>query len=167
MLWCLMRITPESLETIWYEDGQGNKCCPGSTHFPATPSIPNGLVYQHSRMCVIRHSIYASGGKGPWHPVAESESTWDTELVEAMLKFGGHDLHDAIIIAGTCCERCLNALLYKYLNKGYPEYSEEWLASRTECEFCKYMEPTKNTVLIDVEARITLAKIRTGRYPQV
>ena len=148
-----MRINQESLETLWFEDVQGNKHYPGYNNFPAIP-IANGYNYQHFRYCVVKHSIYNINGEA----ISESESTWNVDLVGAMFKSGDYGLYEAILIAGICCERCMNALLYRYLDEGYLEYSQEWLESRTECEFCKYMEPTQDTIFVDIEDRIKLAK---------
>lgn len=47
-------------------------------------------------------------------------------------------MDDAIILAATSCERCLNALLWRYgCNDGYPPYSEQWNKTNTKCEICK------------------------------
>lgn len=64
------------------------------------------------------------------------ESSYSQDLVVAMLR--DYELGDAILIAVNCCERCMNSLAHCYgLDWGYPEFSEEWNKSNTECPFCK------------------------------
>ena len=56
-----------------------------------------------------------------------------------MVNSGDFTLEQAIWVYANSCERCMNALCYKYLNgaDGYPEYSEEWKKCNTFCDFCK------------------------------
>lgn len=74
-------------------------------------------------------------------PLIAFRTTWNDILVLAMANSGDFTLHDAIIVATTACERCVNALCNKYLpnnkNNGYPEFSDEWKASGMHCDFCK------------------------------
>lgn len=57
-----------------------------------------------------------------------------------------YTLNYAIKIAGNNCERCMNALAYKYgLDWGYKEESDEWYRSRTVCRFCEHMPREKST----------------------
>lgn len=62
-----------------------------------------------------------------------------SNVIIAMVNSGDYTLEEAIWICSKSCERCMNVLLYKYLNgtDGYEEYSEEWKKCNTECEFCK------------------------------
>jgi hypothetical protein len=65
----------------------------------------------------------------------------DSELNKAVERYGAPgrilDLKDAIIAAGSSCERCLNALCHRYgLDDGYPRGSEEWDKSGTSCHLC-------------------------------
>lgn len=70
--------------------------------------------------------------------MAESETTWSEELVMAMVTSGDYGLKQAILIAVTACERCMNVLAHQYgLEDGYPEGSEQWEKSRTICQFCE------------------------------
>ena len=64
------------------------------------------------------------------------------DCIVAMVNSGDYTLEEAIFICGSACERCMNVLLYKYLNgkDGYPEYSDEWKKCNTECAFCKESE---------------------------
>ena len=60
------------------------------------------------------------------------------DCIAAMVSSGHYTLEEAIWIYTTACERCTNALEYKYLNKksGYSEYSSEWVMADTKCIFC-------------------------------
>ena len=59
-------------------------------------------------------------------------------LTQAMVNSGDFTLEQAIYVYANSCERCMNSLLYKYLDgkDGYPEYSEEWKKCNTQCDFC-------------------------------
>lgn len=63
----------------------------------------------------------------------------DGELILAMCNSGDYTLEEAIYIHTHSCERCLNVLSYKYLDKkdGYAEHSEEWEKCNTVCKFCE------------------------------
>lgn len=64
--------------------------------------------------------------------------SWHDDLVLAIANSGDYTLSQAIIIVTTSCERCLNALCFKYgLKDGYEEYSDEWKSANTECVFCE------------------------------
>lgn len=66
------------------------------------------------------------------------ELGWNEDLVLAIAKTNDYTLSQAILIAATSCERCMNSLAHKYgLTWGYPEYSDEWKEAKTSCEFCK------------------------------
>ena len=56
----------------------------------------------------------------------------------AMANSGDFTLGEAIITYANACERCMNALAYKYENgaDGYSEDSDEYKNCRTRCEFC-------------------------------
>ena len=64
---------------------------------------------------------------------------WAQECIVAMVNSGDFTLEQAIYVFANSCERCMNVLLYKYLNgkEGYEEYSEEWKKCGTVCDFCK------------------------------
>lgn len=57
-----------------------------------------------------------------------------------------YTLDEAIIIATTACERCVNTLAYQYgCSYGYPEMSDEWFRANTKCKFCAKMPNEKVT----------------------
>ena len=60
------------------------------------------------------------------------------DCIVAMVNSGDFTLEQAIYVYANSCERCMNSLLYKYLDgkDGYPEYSEEWKKCNTQCDFC-------------------------------
>ena len=64
---------------------------------------------------------------------------WSQDCIVAMVNSGDFTLEQAIWVYANSCERCMNSLLYKYLDgqEGYPEYSEEWQKCGTVCDFCK------------------------------
>lgn len=65
------------------------------------------------------------------------------EKIEGPLYPKAYPLRDAVLIAARSCERCLNALLWRYGcggdggDAGYPEYSEAWKKAGTACIFCE------------------------------
>ena len=61
------------------------------------------------------------------------------EIILAMANSGDYTLSEAIYVYAKACERCANALAYKYLNgaDGYEEYSEEWKKCNTSCRWCE------------------------------
>lgn len=60
------------------------------------------------------------------------------KYIVAMVNSGDYTLSEAIIIYATACERCQNALDYKYSGgtEGYPEDSDEYRNCNTSCDFC-------------------------------
>ena len=70
--------------------------------------------------------------------VASANSSWSEDLVLVIANSGDYSLSEAIIIAATSCERCMNVLADKYgLDWGYEEGSEEWEKTGTSCQFCE------------------------------
>ena len=66
-------------------------------------------------------------------------SKFSQDCIVSMVNSGDYTLEEAIFVYCNSCERCMNVLLYKYLNgaDGYKEYSEEWKKCNTVCEWCK------------------------------
>lgn len=64
---------------------------------------------------------------------------WSQDCIIAMVNSGDFTLEQAVWVYANSCERCMNVLLYKYLDgkDGYPEYSDEWKKCNTVCDFCK------------------------------
>ena len=89
------------------------------------------------------HRLKENGIWGDWEgsgtrPFMSFDSSWSNDLVLAMANSGDYNLNDAIIVAATSCERCMNALAHQYdLDWGYPKFSKKWVESNTRCEFCE------------------------------
>lgn len=71
---------------------------------------------------------------------ANVRRTRDTSLPKT------YRLYDAILVSARSCERCWNALLWRYGcggekggDPGYAEESEEWHKAGTKCVFCEHM----------------------------
>lgn len=66
-------------------------------------------------------------------------SKFSQDCIVAMVNSGDYTLAEAIYVYCNSCERCMNVLLYKYLNgaDGYEEYSEEWKKCNTVCKWCE------------------------------
>lgn len=60
-----------------------------------------------------------------------------------MVNSGDYTLEQAIWVFANSCERCMNTLLYKYLDgsDGYSEFSDEWKKANTVCDFCRDITP--------------------------
>lgn len=70
-------------------------------------------------------------------PLIEGGNSWSDDLVAAMVCRGMAPSR-AIQLAALSCERCLNVLYHDAdLEDGYPEYSADWYACGTECDFCR------------------------------
>lgn len=77
------------------------------------------------------------------------------DCIVAMVNSGDYTLSEAIYVFCNACERCMNVLLYRYLDgkDGYAEHSEEWNECNTVCEWCKDENNTRglksDTVIFD------------------
>lgn len=196
-----MNIKSQQLNTLWYENNNGEKWIPPNDGHPFNP--PNGFIYQNSMFPnYLHHNILrlisdkevnecvhpkkyinnthgwvdgiegreclSCGGtqtkeiffiKPKWLPsflwpnirkpwpkkwdghgsrkLAHFESGWSEDLVLSMANSGEFKLSEAILIAANSCERCINALAYKYkVGWGYCEGSEDWHLANTSCIFC-------------------------------
>jgi len=133
-------------------------------HPPSELKVDHGIIdTMEGRECNLCHG-YQSKNKGePWptkweahgsREVMVGNSSWPDDLVLAMVRpspeeiakaierFGEEPrllgMSDAIVMAAISCEKCLNALLWRYgLDDGYSPFSEQWNASGTECSICK------------------------------
>lgn len=148
-----MRITKDTLRTLWYEDANGNfvgepdwKGDVGDSY----REIVKTAKYQVSRFpfdLATRYLSLETDEEG--NPISREAgvgtSTWSQHLVLAMANSGDYNLYESIIISAESCERCLNVLLFKYTSRGsrgdhgYPELSPNWKKCGTECNFCKGM----------------------------
>ena len=115
------------------------------------------------RECMKCHGTQVKDAGAPWPAKWEAygsrelltgESTWPDDLVLAMVRPSVEEMalalerhgseprllgmNDAIILAATSCEKCLNALLWRYgCQDGYPPYSKQWDECGTKCSICE------------------------------
>ena len=126
-----------------------DKCNHPRKYIVPTYGWVDGIVGRECKVChgtqTKKKGILHRWGK-KWDGGSSKEtiafiSTYSEDLVLAMANSGDYTLSESIIIAAMSCERCMNALAYKYgLNWGYEEYSEEWQKCGTLCEFCRESE---------------------------
>ncbi|MCX8132107.1 MAG: hypothetical protein N3I35_18660 [Clostridia bacterium] len=120
-----------------------NKCNHPHKYVVPTYGWVDGIVGRECKAC------YGTQVKKKWHLWPREwkgygsrnffsvNQGWNEELALALVNSKEYTLSEAIIIAATSCERCMNALAHKYgLNWGYEEYSEEWQKCGTSCIFC-------------------------------
>ncbi len=141
----------------WFEDENGNE---------VDKSDPNACYYIHcfplelhqfideycyhpknpivKFLCRKSRRFYTWGSKGKpktFKNLLNCTTTYGSgqECIVAMVNSGDYTLRQAIWVYANACERCMNVLLYKYLDgkDGYEEFSEEWYKAHTECDFCK------------------------------
>lgn len=138
--------------TLWYNDEAGNFVGVPDYTKPYDPfcGIENreAIVYQVSRFpCQLIETHLRINPDGSSSRVCEMTSSYWEELVIAMATalppLRRFRLSEAILIAATACERCMNALAWQYGVKdgeghiaGYPEDSEEYRDTNTQCHFC-------------------------------
>lgn len=154
----------ELKKTHWFEDAEGNEiprnevdrtikkgnrtimyysCFPLQVHkyiseysyHPTNPIIK--FLCRKSK----RFYDWISVGKNrTFHEIADFTATYGSgqDVIVAMVNSGDYTLEEAIWIYANSCERCMNALAYKYLDgkDGYPEFSDEWKKCNTHCSFC-------------------------------
>lgn len=67
---------------------------------------------------------------------------WGAKCIAKMAESGDYTYGEAQYVFANSCERCMNVLLYKYLDgeDGYPWLSPEWLKCNTSCDFCRDYE---------------------------
>lgn len=133
--------------TLWYEDKDGNFV--GTLNERGEPPTDPQIQYQISQFPRdLRTSYLRLNEDGSSTQVMTGTASWSEDLVLAMatkpretspgVVEGPYKLSEAILIAAHACERCMNALAQRYgLDWGYPEFSEGWVESGTECQFCK------------------------------
>jgi len=138
---------PKTLRTTHLElisQKDVDKCKHPRKYIKPTYGWIKGIVGRECKLC------NGTQTKKKWHlwgrkwdgygsrEVISFNSSWSEDLVLALVNSGDYTLSESIIISANSCERCMNALAYKYgLDWGYKEGSEEWEKCGTSCEFCK------------------------------
>lgn len=155
-----MKIDYSKLEKKhWFEDGNGNE---------VEKDDPNACIYRHCFPCQLHdqtdeycyhpqnpiikylcrksrqfYKLVSKGKDKTFRPILDCTTSFGSKFSQdciiAMVNSGDFTLEQAIWVYSNACERCMNVLLYKYLNgsEGYEEYSEEWKKCNTVCDFCK------------------------------
>lgn len=127
---------------IWFTDENGNYL----QHYDEDAKPPEGAAFAH--VCFpleVTENIYrmrddgSYGGKDKVCSFNTHIGRANGRLIVAMVNSGDYDLYDAIAVYASACERCSNVLWHKYLpgEDGYAEFSDEWYAANTECDFCR------------------------------
>lgn len=159
-----MKIDLTRMRVSWWEDEEGNVLALEDDRLPTDEEKEKYPYYHFEFPCQIHHRISHYGyhptgvqrfliklpviGKrlkkklGKTHRELGTFSTTfnaGSDCIVAMVNSGDYTLGQAIWIYTNSCERCMNALCYKYLDgkDGYEEYSEEWQKCNTECDFCR------------------------------
>lgn len=159
-----MKIDLNKMRHFWWEDEEGNVLELENNRLP-TEEEKEKYCYYHSEFpCQLHHAI----SRYDYHPrgiqkyliklpiigkrfkkklgktfndICTFNTTYrgGSGCIVAMVNSGDYTLEQAIWVYANACERCMNALCYKYLNgkDGYEEYSEEWKKCGTECDFCR------------------------------
>lgn len=153
-----MKIDYTKLEKkFWFEDAHGNEvsgedpmacyyrhCFPLEMHqvldeYCYHPKNP--IIKFLCRKSVKFEKWILKGKPKTFRTILDCTTTYSSgeDCIVAMVNSGDFTLEQAIWVYANSCERCMNALNYKYLDgkDGYAEYSEEWKKCNAECEFCK------------------------------
>ena len=158
-----MKIDLTKMRHFWWEDTEGNVLELENNRLP-TEEEKEKYCYYHSEFpCQLHHNIshYGYHPKGiqkfliklpfigehikkklgkTFKDICTFNTTYrsGSDCIVAMVNSGDYTLEQAIWIYANSCERCMNALCYKYLEgkDGYEEYSEEWKKCGTSCDFC-------------------------------
>lgn len=186
-----MNINKENLKQLWYENEAGERYYLTDEDFFGRATPPEGFIFQHSMFAsqlvqeVLRLNVDAHGRCMSTH-VGTGHSTYPGQLVFKMIESDDFTFEEAVLVAGQACERCLNALCYKYkvlakappphehgasIYEGYPEESREYQESHTRCQFCdpamepKVVQPAPDTLHILHEGLGPTTNLRGARIP--
>ncbi len=123
------------IPNLWYENDKGEKVFPDLEN-SILPDfyMDGGYPYQHARFPVLRDSICTDEGE-----LMSGETTINCiePIVIYLVTQRGWKLPDAITVAATTCERCLNILLEETTGEPYLERDK----SHTHCELCAMVDP--------------------------
>ena len=135
-----MKIEKDKIKMgIWYEDDEGHFLEADGDCFEP----PKGAKTRHvSFPLEVTEEICEVKSDGTYkHPGIKCRTHigGDGSHILAMANSGDYTLVEAIAVYANACERCANALIYKYTNgaDGYPEDSDEYRNCNTYCDYCK------------------------------
>lgn len=158
-----MKIDLTKMKLFWREDEQGNVLQLENDRAPTEKEKEKYRFYHSEFPCQLHHniSVYDYNPKGmqkilirlpiisnivkkklgkTFIDICTFNTTYcsGSDCIVAMVNSGDFTLEQAIWVYANSCERCMNALCYKYLDgaDGYAEYSEEWEKCNTVCDFC-------------------------------
>lgn len=133
-----MKINLEICPHLWFENEDGDKFIPDLTQ-NMPPYIPSGFIYQHTEFPhVLQHAVFMVREDGSSEKLATGESSFSNDLTTALVRSGDYTVHEAIMVAGKSCERCMNVLAHNYgLEWGYALHSDDWIVCPTQCLFCE------------------------------
>jgi len=137
---------------LWYENAAGEKWWPPAG-FCDPHGHPPGYIYQWFRNPCELHESVCRVDEGSSSRIGGGSSTWDPDLVTNMVRptlrtrirqvlrsasfVPLFALDEAIVIAATSCERCMNVLHWRYATgHGYPPWSPQFRETNTSCEHC-------------------------------
>ena len=131
---------------LWYEDADGNYI-PSSNSVSAPENAVTACSCFPLEVRTEHYSLHDYDGIRTYHGSDRIFATsvhigcGNQDVIIAMVTSGDYTLSEALAVYASCCERCANALAYKYTNgsDGYPEYSDDWRKANTVCDFCKDM----------------------------
>jgi hypothetical protein len=146
------------LPIMWYEDEQGNKL---PYMYYGVPPIDYENFdrarwkYTHTRFGnEIHHKIFEGDSSKPLITFTNAFASCTADLAIAIHQVEGLHLSEALVIAATSCERCLNVLLHHYQcsdDKGYSKESEQAQKVNTHCELCAVIDPTYDVLFKEKE----------------
>lgn len=159
-----MKIDVSKMRHFWWEDENGNVLELEDNRMPTEKEKEQYRYYHSEFPCQLHHEIrvYDYRPKGvqkfliklpiigkrvknkigkTFRDVCTFSTTYKSgsDCIVAMVNSGDYTLEQAIWVYANSCERCMNALCFKYLNgkEGYEEHSDEWVKCNTICDFCK------------------------------
>ena len=159
-----MKIDVSKMKHFWWEDEQGNILDLEDGRMPTEKEKEKYRYYHSEFPCQLHHniSVYDYHPKGihkfliklpiigerikrkigkTFRDMITFRTTYYgmSDCIVAMVNSGDYTLEQAIWVCANSCERCMNALCFKYLDgkEGYAEYSDEWVKCNTECDFCR------------------------------
>ena len=121
---------------LWYENEDGEKYSLSEDELKNV-IIPEDYPYQHSRFPVVRDSICVENAP----ELMSGETGFDgmESVIMYLVTHNNWRLTDAILVAATACERCMNILLE---DAGGDVYDQEQRGSAgTHCELCAVVDP--------------------------
>jgi 2'-5' RNA ligase/ribosomal protein L24 len=136
----------QPIPNLWYEDELGNKMIPDLTGDILPDEYMKNYPYQHARFPVVRDSICTDEGE-----IMSGETSFNcvTPIVLYLVTERGWTLPDAITVAATNCERCMNILLEETTGEPYLERE----TSHTHCDLCAIVDPEYDMKYKNYEAK--------------